>query len=56
MEWDVISSDHSDLQDCQLLLVEHFPSGIYIDLDQIKNEEKFGGPEVRNTIDSLITA
>lgn len=39
--------DHSNQLDCQLLLVEHFPSGIYIDPDQIKNEVEFGGPEVR---------
>ena len=48
VEWMVSGSSHSDLQDCQLLLVEHFPSGVYVDPDQIKNEEEFGGPEVRN--------
>lgn len=49
VEWDVFSSfgDHSNLHDCQLLLVEQFPSGIYIDPDKIKNEVEFGGPEVR---------
>ena len=48
VEWMVSGSSHSDLQDCQLLLVEHFPSGVYVDPDQIKNEEEFGGPLVRN--------
>lgn len=38
--------------DCQLLLVEQFPSGIYIDPDQVKNEEEFGGPEVRSKFTS----
>lgn len=48
VEWDISSfSHHSDLQDCELLLVEQFPSGIYVDPDQIKNEAEFGGPEVR---------
>ena len=47
MEWTLSGSSHSDLQDCQLLLVEYFPSGVYVDPDQIKNEEEFGGPEVR---------
>ncbi|CAH3036973.1 unnamed protein product [Porites lobata] len=46
VEWTVSGSSHSDLQDCQLLLVEYFPSGVYVDPDQIKNEEEFGGPEV----------
>ena len=49
MKWDILSNSdyHSDQLDCQILLVEHFPSGIYIDPDQIKNEAEFGGPEVR---------
>ena len=50
MEWDLSLSSlrsHFDVQDCQLLLVEHFPSGIYVDPDQIKDGEEFGGPEVR---------
>ena len=47
VEWTVSDSGHSDLQDCQLLLVEYFPSGVYVDPDQIKNEAEFGGPEVR---------
>ena len=49
MEWDILSNfdDDSNQLDCQILLVEHFPSGIYIDPDQIKNEVQFGGPEVR---------
>ena len=38
--------------DCQLLLVEQFPSGIYIDPDQVKNVEEFGGPEVRSKFTS----
>lgn len=49
VEWTVSDSGHSDLQDCQLLLVEYFPSGVYVDPDQIKNEEEFGGPEVRTS-------
>lgn len=49
VEWMVSGSGHSDLQDCQLLLVEYFPSGVYVDPDQIKNEEEFGGPEVRTS-------
>ena len=50
IEWDILSSfgEHYNLLDCQLLLVEQFPSGIYIDPDQVKNEEEFGGPEVRS--------
>ena len=49
VEWDIpsIFDDDSNKLDCQLLLVEHFPSGIYIDPDQIKHEVQFGGPEVR---------
>ena len=48
VEWDVSSfSDHTNLKDCQLLLVEHVPRGIYIDPDQIRNGEEFGGPKVR---------
>ena len=49
VEWNILSKfdDDTDQLDCQLLLVEHLPSGIYIDPDQIKNEEQFGGPEVR---------
>ena len=49
MEWDILNNSDGDSNqlDCQLLLVEHFPSGIYIDPDQIKNEVQFGGPEVR---------
>ena len=49
VEWTVSGSSHSDLQDCQLLLVEYFPSGVYVDPDQIKNEEEFDGPEVRTS-------
>ncbi|KAL9956852.1 hypothetical protein ACROYT_G038397 [Oculina patagonica] len=51
VEWDVFSSyvAHSNPLDCQLLMVEQFPSGIYIDPDQIKNEVEFGGPEVLST-------
>ena len=49
VEWTVSDSGHSDLQDCQLLLVEYFPSGVYVDPDLIKNEEEFGGPEVRTS-------
>ena len=49
VEWMVSGSSHSDLQDCQLLLVEYFPSGVYVDPDHIKNEEEFGGPEVRTS-------
>lgn len=51
VEWNILSKfdDDSDQQDCQLLLVEHLPSGICIDPDQIKNEEQFGGPEVLTT-------
>lgn len=51
VEWDILSNfdDDSNQLDCQLLLVEHFPSGIYIDPDQIKNEVEFGGPEVLTT-------
>lgn len=53
-EWDILSSfgEHYNLLDCQLLLVEQFPSGIYIDPDQVKNEEEFGGPEVRSKFTS----
>ena len=49
VEWDIPSNfyDDSNKLDCQLLLVEHFPRGIYIDPDQINNEVQFGGPEVR---------
>jgi len=49
VEWDILSNfdDDSNQLDCQLLLVERFPSGIYVDPDQIKNEVEFGGPEVR---------
>lgn len=49
VEWDILSSvgDHSNLLDCQLLLIEEFPSGIFIDPDQIKNAVEFSGPEVR---------
>lgn len=51
VEWDIPSNfdDDSNKLDCQLLLVEHFPSGIYIDPDQIKNKVQFGGPEVLTT-------
>lgn len=51
VEWDIpsIFDDDSNKLDCQLLLVEHFPSGIYIDPDQIKHEVQFGGPEVLTT-------
>ena len=54
IEWDNLSSfgEHYNLLDCQLLLVEQFPSGIYIDPDQVKNEEEFGGPEVRSKFTS----
>ena len=41
LEWTVSGSSHSDLQDCKLLLVEYFPSGVYVHPDQIKNEEEF---------------
>ncbi|PFX22606.1 Phosphatidylinositol-glycan biosynthesis class X protein [Stylophora pistillata] len=48
IKWDILSSfgEHYNLLDCQLLLVEKFPSGVYIDPDQLKNEVEFGGPEV----------
>lgn len=52
VEWDLSLSSlrsHFDVQDCQLLLVEHFPSGIYVDPDQIKDGEEFGGREVFST-------
>ncbi|KAJ7382591.1 hypothetical protein OS493_033948 [Desmophyllum pertusum] len=51
VEWDILSSvgDHSNLLDCQLLLIEELPSGIFIDVDQIKNAVEFGGPEVLST-------
>lgn len=53
VEWTVSGSGHSDLKDCQLLLVEYFPRGVYVDPDQIKNEEEFGGPEVRNSSENF---
>ena len=54
VEWTVSGSSHSDLQDCQLLLVEYFPSGVYVDPDHIKNEEEFGDPEVRTSSEKFL--
>lgn len=47
LEWDVSRFiDHADPKNCTFLLVEHFPSGLYIDQDQVRNGEEFGGPKV----------
>lgn len=35
--------------DCEVLLKEHLPSGLYIDLYQAENLHQFGGPKVTGT-------
>lgn len=47
IEWDLSSlTTGFDVKNCQLLLLEHLPNGIYVDPDQIRNGEEFGGPQV----------
>ena len=50
VEWDINNiASNSDLKNCHLLLLEHLPNGIYVDPDQIRSGEEFGGPQVRIT-------
>lgn len=47
VEWDINNiASNSDLKNCHLLLLEHLPNGIYVDPDQIRSGEEFGGPQV----------
>jgi hypothetical protein len=42
---------HSGFHNCEVLLKEHLPSGLYIDLYQAENLHQFGGPKVYSPVD-----
>ncbi|XP_068762632.1 phosphatidylinositol-glycan biosynthesis class X protein-like isoform X2 [Montipora capricornis] len=47
VEWDINNiASNSEHKSCHLLLLEHLPNGIYVDPDQIRSGEEFGGPQV----------